>query len=59
MHAFMAAILLRLARVDPLELDAKARPPSGESRQPGSLRHRRERLAIVRTDRLRQTLAAA
>src|SRR4051812_5391278 len=54
MHSFMASVLLRLARVDPLELDPEARPPSREFREPGCRRDRREWLAVVRTNRLGQ-----
>jgi len=33
MHAFMATVLLRMARLDALDGDAKAKPPNGQATQ--------------------------
>src|SRR5215467_8741991 len=55
MHAFMSAVLLRMAREDPLVLNPQAEPPDIELRQPVDARGR-EGHAIVRANRLGQAL---
>lgn len=49
MHSLMTAVVLRLARRNPLETDAEPHPPHRERRQPAQ-RDRRERYAVVRAD---------
>ena len=52
-QALMAAVLLRLARIDPFRLDPELDPPHRKLRQPACA-HRGEGRPIVRADRKRQ-----
>src|ERR1700692_5017236 len=54
MHAFMAAVLLRMARVDALDVIAKPQPPNGESAQVEETIGRGEGHAVVGTNGLGQ-----
>src|SRR5580700_7319214 len=56
MHAFMAAVLLRMARLDALDGNAEAQPPNGESAQVEETVGRSEGHAVVGTNGLRQAL---
>src|SRR5262245_53591960 len=56
-HALVGAVLLRLARKDPLVLNPQPHPPHIQLRQSVDTR-RRERDAIVGADRARQTILA-
>ena len=53
MHALVSAVLLRLARFDPLVADAELQPPRGELTQPACTPGC-ERRSVVRSDRIRQ-----
>jgi hypothetical protein len=55
MHAFMAAILLRMARLDALDGNAEAQPPNGESAQVEKTIGTGKGHAVVGTDGLQQT----
>src|SRR5438128_2289397 len=55
-HPLMAPVLLRLSKIDPLELDAELEPPRRELGESSGCVRRRERLTVVRPDRLRQTV---
>src|SRR6266849_5420905 len=54
MHAFMAAVLLRMARLDSLDGNAEPQPPNSESAQVEETIGRGEGHAIVGTNGLRQ-----
>src|ERR1700728_4575176 len=54
MHAFMAAVLLRMARLDALDGNAEAQPPNGESAQVEETIGRGEGHAVVGTNGLGQ-----
>src|ERR1700721_3728938 len=54
MHAFMAAVLLRMARLDSLDGNAEPQPPNSESAQVEQTIGRGEGHAIVGTNGLRQ-----
>src|ERR1700675_2664685 len=54
MHAFVAAVLLRMARLDALDGNAEAQPPNGESAQIEEAIGRSEGHAVVGTNGLRQ-----
>lgn len=54
MHALMAAVLLRVAGLDPLDLDAEPEPPDRELRQVEQGVGRSEGYAVVGPDRRRQ-----
>src|SRR5262249_46897412 len=53
-HAFVAPVLLRLARRDPLGRDAKLQPPDRQPRQAAGPDARKRR-AVVAADRARQS----
>ena len=55
MHAFMAAVLLRMTRLDALDGNAEAQPPNGESTQVEEAIRRGKGHAIVGTNGLGQT----
>ena len=55
MKALMPAVLLRMARIDPLMPDAKLDPPDRQRRQAGRP-GRSERRAVIGADHLRQTI---
>jgi len=50
MHAFVAAILLRMARLDALNANAEAKPPDGKFAEVEQSIGRRKRDAIVAAD---------
>src|ERR1051325_6511488 len=54
MHAFMAAVLLRMARLDTLDGKAEPQPPNSESAQVEETIGRGEGHAVVGTNGLRQ-----
>ena len=54
MHAFMAAVLLRMTRLDSLDGNAEAQPPDGESAQVEETIGRGEGHAVVGTNGLGQ-----
>src|SRR6266404_1850607 len=54
MHALMPAVLLRLARINPLQPDAELDPVRRQPRQPASAVGERERAAVVGADGVRQ-----
>jgi len=54
MHAFVAAILLRMARLDALNANAEAKPPDGKFAEVEQSMRRRQRDAIVAADVSRQ-----
>src|ERR1700724_4389027 len=54
MHAFMAAVLLRMARLDSLDVNAEPQPPNGESAQVEEPIGRGEGHAVVGTNGLGQ-----
>jgi hypothetical protein len=57
-HPLVPSVLLRLSGIDPLQLDAQARPPRRELGESSDRRGRCERLPIVGTNRFGQTVAA-
>ena len=54
MHAFMAPVLLRVARLDPLDPDPELQPPNGQRAQAEEGVGRSEGHTVVGADRLRQ-----
>jgi hypothetical protein len=54
MHALMPAILLRVARLDALDVDTEPEPPDGEPRQIEQSVGASERHSVVGSDRLGQ-----
>jgi hypothetical protein len=50
MHAFVAAILLRMARLDALNAKAEAKPPNGKFAEVEQSIGRRKRDAIIAAD---------
>src|SRR5215469_2217350 len=55
MHAFMAAVLLRMTRLDALDGNAEPQPPDGESAQVEETVGRGEGDAVVGTNGMGQT----
>ncbi len=55
-HAFMAAVLLRMARLDALDLDAEAEPPDRELAEAKERIGTCERNAVIGADGLRQAV---
>jgi hypothetical protein len=53
-HALMAAVLLRVARFDPLDLDPESQPPHGQLAQPVNGMGGRKRDAVVGANHLRE-----
>lgn len=49
-HAFMAPVLLRIARLDALDLDTEAQPPDGQPAEIEQCVSGGERHAVVRAD---------
>ena len=54
-HAFMSAVLLRMAGLDAFDADAESQPPHRKLREIEQAVGRSERNTVVRADRTRQT----